>query len=279
MQKRLDGLLLPLVIATLSLLGGCGKKDNESSSLTMAETAITPQPYVEAYNCDAWENDNPLKRSWCQAKNLFDLSNSSSLGANALADYVRGFRLGIDDARQARVNNVERRVTKNHTESLLDQGYRAGYESVITQMGIIEFNCTDESEPTSEYRERWCEAAESFRMSGTGSGDNNPFLRARYIDGYMAGGRVALTVPTSMESFLNGDTPEGKQPPINTPKENTPSTELAFYRGFDEGYKAMIASIRESINQVMEQMQSHNDNDTESSDSMSLPPIPADDDQ
>ena len=71
----------------------------------------------------------------------------------------------------------------------------------------------------------------------------------------MGGGRVALTVPTSMESFFNGENPEGKQPAIVQPEGELKSTELAFYRGFDEGYKAMIASIRESINQVMQQMQ------------------------
>ena len=65
----------------------------------------------------------------------------------------------------------------------------------------------------------------------------------------------ALTVPTSMESFFNGENPEGKQPAIVQPEGELKSTELAFYRGFDEGYKAMIASIRESINQVMQQMQ------------------------
>ncbi len=83
----------------------------------------------------------------------------------------------------------------------------------------------------------------------------NPFVKGRFIDGYMTGGRVALTVPTSMEAFFGGENPEGKQPAIVQPSGELKNTELAFYRGFDVGYKAMIDSIRESINQVMQQMQ------------------------
>ena len=89
----------------------------------------------------------------------------------------------------------------------------------------------------------------------------------------MAGGRVALTVPTSMEAFFSGDNPEeGKQPAVVQPEGDLKDTLQAFYRGFDEGYKAMIASIRESINQVMEQMQIPNN--MELPEGMMPPPVP-----
>ena len=252
MQKQVLTALLPVMMAVLTLIGGCGKQsDNSEKTVSLSDTQ--PQTSDESYNCSSLDNSNPLKQSWCQAKALFDHKEGMKPSADSLKQYVSGFRHGINDARQAKASRISRFITDDRKESPEDSGYRDGYQSVVTQLGLIEFDCRSDGEP-SEYRERWCEAADSYRIAGIG-GDNNPFLRNRYVDGYMAGGRVALTVPTSMESFFSGDAPEGKQPAIIPPEGDLMGTELAFYRGFDEGYKAMIASIRESINQVMEQMQ------------------------
>ena len=264
MKKNTLVVFLPIIAAILALAGGCGKQDSSPTTLVSSDKKHTQE---EAYDCSSLDRSNPLKQSWCEAHAAFDKREDLKIGGDAFKQYLSGYRHGINDARLAQSSRIPRVPDASRKESSEDAGYRDGYQSVITQLGLLEFDCTISGEP-SEYRERWCEAADSYRLAGIGG--DNPFLRGRYIDGYMAGGRVALTVPTSMESFFSGDTPEGKQPAIVQPEGALEGTELAFYRGFDEGYKAMIASIRESINQVMEQMQAPNN--MQFPDGMSPPP-------
>ena len=252
MQKQGITALLPVIMATCVLLiGGCDKQEKRPDQPV---SASSPSPHMgeESYDCSFLEDSNPLKQSWCEAKTLFQQKHGLQTSSDEFRQYLNGYRHGINEARQAKTSRVSRSGGSQH-ESLEDNGYRDGYEKVVTTLGLIAFDSQDNSMP-SEYRERWHEAADACRLAGLG-GENNPFLKGRFIDGYMAGGRIALTVQTSMESFFNGDTPEGKQPAIIPPEGDMADTQRAFYLGFDEGYKAMIASIRESINQVMEQMQ------------------------
>ncbi|MDP0589593.1 MAG: hypothetical protein QS748_10550 [Candidatus Endonucleobacter bathymodioli] len=261
MKKQTSIALLPLIMALAYLIGGCSQQQDENSSDTTAPGDSTYKTSEESYNCSSLDNSNHRKQSWCDAKALFD---QKGLKHETFKSYVHGYRNGLNDAIQAKNSKLPRTpLTTDKKESSEDTGYRDGYQSLITKLGLLEFVCTDDG-VASEYRERWCEAADSYRLAG--NSDDNPFLRSRYIDGFMTGGRIALTVPSSMESFLDGEAPEGKQPSIVVPEGDLLGTELAFYRGFDDGYKAMIASIRESINQVMEQMQMSND--------MQLPDMP-----
>lgn len=249
MHKKTWTACLPILAATLALIGGCSKQ--EGAPVTEA-TSFNPSSgsAEESYDCSSTDNSNPLKQSWCEAHTAFNKRGDQASGSFNL--YLKGYRQGSSDASQARSSRIPRAADEKNQDGPEETGYRDGYQSIITQAGLIEFDCTS-NDPASEYRERWCEAADAYRVAGLG--DDNPFLKNRYIDGYMAGGRIALTVPTSMESFLSGDAPESKQPAIIQPEGDLEGAQLAFYRGFDEGYKAMIASIRESINQVMEQMQ------------------------
>ncbi|MDP0561335.1 MAG: hypothetical protein QS721_02940 [Candidatus Endonucleobacter sp. (ex Gigantidas childressi)] len=253
MKKQTQIVLLPLIITLAYILGGCSQQDDGSSDPSAPDSS-SYQAKEESYTCSSLDNSNPLKQSWCDAKTLFD--QKEGLKPESFKSYVHGYRSGLNDAIQAKNSKVQRALIKDKKESPEDAGYNDGYQSLITNLGLIEFDCNVDGVAT-EYRERWCEAANYYRLSG--NSDDNPFLRSRYIDGFMTGGRIALTVPSSMESFLDGETPEGKQPSIAVPEGDLLATELAFYRGFDDGYKAMIASIRESINQVMEQMQMSND--------------------
>ncbi|OED43477.1 hypothetical protein ACH42_10155 [Endozoicomonas sp. (ex Bugula neritina AB1)] len=205
----------------------------------------------ELYDCTNVARAGAAQQTWCEARAQYDQSTASSRG-DKFADFLRGYRDGVNHARLAKDSRLARTEADGRKGSAEEMGYRAGYNTVLKALGMIEYDCNS-SDRSSEYKERWCEASDSFRASGIGG--NNPFVKGRFIDGYMAGGRVALTVPTSMESFFNGENPEGKQPAIVQPEGDSSETVVAFYRGFDEGYKAMITSIRESINQVMEQMQ------------------------
>ncbi len=266
MKKLVLVALLPAMVAALALVGGCDKQDNNSSTVT---SAVSPTNQEEHYDCASLDDSNPLKASWCEAQTAFESSGLRG-DKDSFNLYLKGYRSGVNDARQAKTSRVATITVEGRKEAIEDTGYRTGYQSVVNTLGFIEFDCRADG-AASEYRERWCEAADSYRLAGIGS-DNNPFLRGRYIDGYMAGGRVALTVPTSMESFFSGENPEGKQPAIIAPEGELKGTELAFYRGFDEGYKAMIASIRESINQVMEQMQVPNNMQLPDGMSPAVPP-------
>ena len=241
--------LLPVAVV-LAFLQGCSKP-KECPKVASVPEESRPLSQEESYDCVFADGADALKQTWCEARAAFDQGVMAD-DVEAFGEYLKGYRQGVNDARQAEVSKVPREALEGQKEKPYEAGYRAGYGAVLNKLGLIEFNCRD-SEKASEYKDRWCEADDAYRIAGVGRSDN-PFVKSRFIDGYMSGGRVALTVPTSMEAFFSGENPEGKQPAVFQPDEEVKGSELAFYRGFDEGYKAMIASIRESINQVMQQM-------------------------
>lgn len=244
------------VLVLMSLLQGCREQQDHQKVAPSAVEPVQPVAEQEAYDCTIVDNTDALRQTWCEARAAFDQSSVAADVAN-FDHYLKGYRQGLNDARRAETSQISREALEGKSEKPEETGYRAGYQQVVEALGILEYNCRD-SEQASEYKDRWCEADDAYRIASVGSSDN-PFLRERFVDGYMAGGRVALTVPTSMEAFLGGENPEGKQPAIYKQEgDDIKPTEQAFYRGFDEGYKAMIASIRESINQVMQQMQAPN---------------------
>ncbi|WP_062265893.1 hypothetical protein [Endozoicomonas arenosclerae] len=252
MRRSLLAGAVPVVVV-LAMLQGCSKPQDCPKVAPSATESVSPVAEAESYDCTSVDSSDAMKQVWCEARGAFDQSSVADDVAN-FDTYLKGYRQGINDARRAETSQVSREVLEGQTEKPDEAGYRAGYQRVVEELGILEYNCSD-SEKASEYKDRWCEADDAYRIAGVGSSDN-PFIRGRFIDGYMAGGRVALTVPTSMEAFFSGENPEGKQPAIYKREgDDVKPTEQAFYRGFDEGYKAMIASIRESINQVMQQMQ------------------------
>lgn len=256
MHRSIRVAALPM-FAVLALLHGCNKAP-ECPEVTTVTQDITYEASTgtgeESYECAHAGRGDSLQQTWCEAREQFELSSHAG-NSDAFKGYVKGYREGLNHARLAKDSRMARISVEGKNDSSGDTGYKDGYNKVLKDLGIIEFDCASGDE-ASEYKDRWCEAVDSFRSAGLGN--DNPFTKSRFIDGFMAGGRVALTVPTSMESFFSGDNPEGKQPAIVQPEGDLKGTELAFYRGFDEGYKAMIASIRESINQVMQQMQMPN---------------------
>ena len=257
MRKVVSVGFLPAV-AVLAILQGCSKPKECPKVAPTVDDDSRPAVVEESYDCSMVDSSDPMKQAWCEARSLFDVSTVAE-DPEAFGPFLKGFRQGINDGRRAEVSSVPREALEGQNEKPFEAGYRAGYNGMVKKLGIIEYDCRD-GEQASEYKDRWCEAEDAYRVAGVGNSDN-PFVKNRFIDGYMAGGRVALTVPTSMESFFSGENPEGKQPAIFKPEESeeVQGTLQAFYRGFDEGYKAMIASIRESINQVMQQMQVPND--------------------
>ena len=249
MHRLMLSMALPLAVV-IALLQGCSKP----TECPEATTIVKEVPVIEgeeSYDCSHLERAGSAQTTWCEAQNRFS-EGSFADDERAFKEFLMGYRGGVNDARQAKDSRYNRFPVEGREGKPEEAGYRAGYKTAISDMGVIEYDCAS-NEGASEYKDRWCEASDSFRSAGLGG--DNPFIKGRFIDGYMSGGRVALTVPTSMESFFSGDGPEGKQTAIVKPEGTLKKTEEAFYRGFDEGYKAMIASIRESINQVMQQMQ------------------------
>ena len=238
---RTPFLIMPMLVA-LALLSGCDKPPDCPDAITTIYEDVSNSDSTELYSCQAVTGI--LELTWCEAQERFALQ---SLESDDFPAYLHGFREGYAQASQAGD------YQETMSQSLHERGYSDGYYTVVDAMGVPEYNC-DATDQSSEYKDRWCEAVEAYRTSSVGHG-SNPLVRGRFIDGYMTGGRVALTVPTSMEAFFGGENPEGNQPTIVPPANSFNSAELAFYTGFDVGFKAMIDSIRESINQVMEQMQ------------------------
>ena len=255
MNRLVLAATLPLV-AIVALLQGCNKPTEcpETTTTVVQETVSVGPMGDESYGCTNIQRAGAAQQTWCEARAQFEQSEFSSR-EDSFKSFLKGYRDGLNDARQAKDSRVSRDAEEGKQWTAEEAGYHAGYSAVLKTLGVIEYDCASDDQ-ASEYKDRWCEGFDSFRTSGIGG--NNPFIKGRYIDGHMHGGRVALTVPTSMESFFNGENPEGKQPDIVQPEREQNATEQSFHRGFDEGYKAMIASIRESINQVMEQMQMPN---------------------
>lgn len=240
---RIHFLIMP-VLVILATLSGCSKSPECPEITTIVYEDVSNTGGVESYSCQAVTGI--LELTWCEAKEQF---TSQSFENDDFPAYLHGFREGYARASQAE----DYQILAAESQLPHERGYKDGYHAVVDAMGIPEYNCGS-ADQSSEYKDRWCEAAEAFRSSGAGA-EQNPLVRGRFVDGYMTGGRVALTVPTSMEAFFGGENPEGNQPAIARPQGAVNSADAAFYSGFDVGFKAMIDSIRESINQVMEQMQ------------------------
>lgn len=258
MRKYFLAAVLP-VFAILIMLQGCNKAPECPEVTTVVyEDISSADKGAESYTCNNIGKTSVLEQTWCEAKEQSEKRGLFS-GSDDFLVYLKGFREGYVQASQAEDSRLSLFDINSQSELLYDMGYRDGYVAITSAMGIFDYNCGS-ADLASEYKDRWCEAADAYRSSGVGS-ESNPFVKGRFIDGYMTGGRVALTVPTSMEAFFGGENPEGKQPAIVQPSGELKNTELAFYRGFDVGYKAMIDSIRESINQVMQQMQIPNNMD------------------
>ena len=159
--------------------------------------------------------------------------------------FIDAYGLGQQDASMAN-------DPRPSYELPVDQaGYQAGYHMVIEAQGLLDYDCDSESD--AEYQDRWCDAAVAYRNSGPGSADN-AVLRGRYIDGYMSGRAIAVTIPAAMDIMLGSEARSGIRQAITEPSAMKSKAERAFYQGFDEGHRAMLATIQESINQVMQQM-------------------------
>ncbi|MGB0361139.1 MAG: hypothetical protein ACPGEF_07010, partial [Endozoicomonas sp.] len=252
MKKFLSLGAIPL-IAIVVMLQGCNQSsDCPDVSDIIIEDIPGLDKGAESYSCADFSKAGLLEQTWCKAQQQFESQHGSSNSDEFLV-FLKGFRDGYSQASSAADSRLNIFEVSDQSEPTYDLGYRYGYGNILDAMGIYEFNCSS-NEMASEYRDRWCEASTAFQQGHIGA-DNNPITKSRFIDGYMAGGRVALTVPTSMDAFFGGEAPQGKQPAIIQPTGDIEPVAAAFNRGFDVGYKAMIDSIRDSINQVMQQMQ------------------------
>ena len=255
MRKFFVAAVLP-VVGSLMLLQGCNKPSECHGGAAFPHDDVSSaEKGVESYSCSP-DGAGILEQTWCAAKDEY-AHNGKTVDSQGFPSFLQGYREGVaassiaEDSRLSLIDEVA------PSEGEVDQGYRQGYLATVRAMGLVEYNCGS-SDMASEYKDRWCEAAQSYRSSEVGS-ENNPFVKGRFVDGYMTGGRVALTVPSSMDVFFGGEEPDGRLPAVSQPVGDLKGADLAFYRGFDAGYQAMIDSIRESINQVMQQMQVPND--------------------
>ncbi|MCL6270287.1 hypothetical protein M3P05_10175 [Sansalvadorimonas sp. 2012CJ34-2] len=245
------------IILSLSL-GGCGKKDEkkkvEAEKVTEVEAdQVTVQDIVagESYDCDDPSGMTADKRFWCKGFRAWQDSDSIGENSGARDEFIAAWKLGYLDASQGRnpaIDNLQSRP-------VAAEGYETGYIAVLDNQGVVEYDCTEGDETDNEYRDRWCEASASFNKSNLGS-STNAVLRNNYINGFMAGRAIALTIPTSMESLFGDAAPdENAKKPIDDPEADAPKGIQVFYKGFNAGFQAMIDTVRESVNQVMEQMQ------------------------
>ena len=239
------------------MLQGCGNNEEDGQSPVLDEPAverevvevIVEKPVVvppKTPDCNNATESSAATRAWCKGLDAWKRSQMFAKEDNQKRDaFINAYGLGQQDASMA-----------SNPQSLSGQpvaqaGYRAGYQAVVAAQGFVHYSCDGESD--NEYLDRWCEAAVAYKSSGLGASDN-AILRGRYIDGYMSGRAIALTIPTAMEVMFSGETKAGSRQAIAEPSAMKSKAERAFYQGFDEGHRTMVALIQESINQVMQQM-------------------------
>ncbi len=226
-------------------------------------SSIKPAPSTEGVSGQLFrEQDctNPQstdQQLWCEARQNFNEHSEQASGNNdseSWNKYLTGYKDGAYDAHHARIRKI------SGTEAGKDQydlGYSQGYNSATESMGLAEYDCATEA-MQSEYQSRWCEAAELFTDSNAGrrAGDN-PVLRARFIDGYLSGGRVALTIPTSVNELMADAAEqalEAKLPLILGEQDNTlPDAARAFQEGLEMGYEGMVNNVQDIMAQVMQE--------------------------
>ena len=254
-----------LILATL-LLTGC-KEDSDQTDKNHSAALLEPFESDSAeslknmpangqsrrFDCSDPSGMSSDKRLWCRALGAWQRSDSFSDSAHQQDEYIEAWKLGYLDAAQAK-NPV--------AESLRDRplaanGYDSGYMAQLDDQGIIEYDCGGTNDSDNEYRDRWCEGFAAYSKSDQGT-SSNAVLRSIFINGYMSGKAIALTMPSSMESIFDEEVTApaaGAKKPIDQPDSTTPRSVAVFYRGFNNGFQAMLDSIRESVLQLREQMQ------------------------
>lgn len=260
MQNSVRSLLRLSFIAALSLplLSGCDGEESKDCCEEMAVTTSTvetlsvenSQEDTVSYQCDDLANLTLLGSTWCQAKQQFDMLDY----VDDFELYLVGYRQGYSDASRAATPRVALALDTsveqaNVPESMVDAGYHDGYLAVTQHMGIQSFNCT-QAEDSTDYEDLWCLAAQAYHAQK----QDNPFMKACFIQGYIAGGRTALSAQSSMESMLGGSGMLDVKSQIAPLSQHASAPEQAFHRGFETGMQAMLDSIRQSIEQVMQQM-------------------------
>ncbi|MTI13299.1 hypothetical protein [Sansalvadorimonas verongulae] len=260
--------IMAIVMATFMavMLPGCGddKKAETTPSPQIKEQPeedIIEQVTVEdirpgesaGYDCGDSSGMTPDKRFWCRGLKAWMVSESYQAdNGHDRDEFIEAWKLGNLDAIQGRTPAIE----NLQSHPVAADGYEIGYIGVLDAQGVIEYDCSEGDETDNEYRDRWCEAAASYNSSRQGDAAN-AIMRNIYINGYMAGRAIALTLPSSMESLFGSEAPkEGNKSAIDEPENDAPKSILVFHRGFTDGFQAMIDTVRESVNQVMEQMQS-----------------------
>ena len=231
---------------------------NSSALLSTQNSSTTSKPETNSGNLSTCpseaDSDDFMESTHCEATNAFDVLSQEENRSLSFEPYLKGYRTGINQARQAKS-----KILKTKNPSFEEQrGHEDGYQSVLVSLGMKNnFFENDPNSQAQEFQQLQKEAQSAFNNSKLDT--SNPFLEKAFIIGYLSGGRTVLSMPTSMDgmNFLTGDNETGdpEKPDFLPPSENAPGTVKAFYNGFISGTKAMEDSIKESFDRFMNQMQ------------------------
>ena len=262
-MKHIIFVLLALVVGFMAgMQSGIKRKPSSESALLSGSVLSQNEHSVDRGGESFREQDcsNPQstdQQLWCEARNSFneyswqaaETDNTSSWN-----NYHLGYKDGSYDAHHARTMRVS---GAEETQDEYSLGYGAGYASSMEAMGLTIYDC-DEEVVQSEYQSRWCEAADIFTDSNAGKRTgNNPVLRTRFVDGYLSGGRIALTIPASIHELMADAAEqalEAKLPlTLGDHDEGLPDSARAFREGLELGYESMVNNVQDIMAQVMQE--------------------------
>jgi len=261
---RFSLICLVVLVVVAQLLTGCDESGQKNPKAEVTQTNASagnlgPEPGAgvqtapaSEYNCDSTADRSAEKRFWCLGLQAWEdsLRNSGAVRADkSVRDaFIQSWMQGALDA------SLGQAASEASAPSVDPEAYQVGYTSVLEAQGMLEYTCGGEEETDNEYRDRWCEAAAAYHASQQ-SETVNVVQRSAYINGYIAGRSVALTLPTTMESWFSGEPPgpDAKRP-IEDPASQASRSVKMFHRGFQDGFQGMLSAVRESMDQMMEQM-------------------------
>ena len=272
-MKRNSALIYAFILlAGILVLSGCSKKEKKEVVSEQVVPIVQPEPKSATNNEDINQQEEnklvdcrlgkallPEQQLWCEGeKALSGGQYHYNVDKSIKVDFIHGYEQGALDAQKAIDPKVPEK-SEGLSQAANSAGYSKGYHAVVNALGYKVYIChADKAKKYTELQGQWCNAQKLYRTSGLGS-DTNVILENRFISGYFSGQTIALMLPSSMHSIMkrggSASASAVEMHAINKLSAHASLADKAFHQGFEEGFSAMLTKVKQSVDQVMKQLQ------------------------
>ena len=272
MQKLTRACCLLICLTAVVILSGCDRKEEDPVKKTEQNAQLQPDlndssnkkvtsNRIEKSNrcnniddCHNKTNMTLAKQTWCRGVTAWKNSTVYVKNSTARKIFIQAYEQGMLDA--WRGTDPHSGESKSYA-GILKEGYRQGYMFSVKSMGIALYTCVNNEGRQSEYEKHWCDAAAQYNKIKPAALDNL-VLKSRFVSGYLSGQAIALSLPSAMENLIRDKKIPGAASvnAISIPDGNAAMAQKIFYNGFETGFSAMLETVRDSVNQAMQQLKS-----------------------